>query len=76
MKDNREKHSMAPRGNRGHGGGPGGPMMRGSSEKVKDFKGTFRRLLRYLKPFQFRLIVVLITAQRSLVLQQRSCLKA
>ncbi len=62
MKDNREKHSMAPRGNRGHGGGPGGPMMRGSSEKVKDFKGTFRRLLRYLKPFQFRLIVVLITA--------------
>ncbi|MFC0216007.1 ABC transporter ATP-binding protein [Paenibacillus chartarius] len=37
-----------------------GPMM--PPEKPKDFKGTLRRLTRYLKPRQGALLVVLITA--------------
>ncbi|MCM3633782.1 ABC transporter ATP-binding protein [Paenibacillus camelliae] len=44
-------------------GGPGGPpgmMMPGV--KAKNFKGTLKRLLGYLKPFRLRLFIVLITA--------------
>ncbi|MGV2643825.1 ABC transporter ATP-binding protein, partial [Clostridium perfringens] len=42
------------------GGGPHGPGMAG--EKAKDFKGTFRRLTRYLKPHTGKLMIVLIAA--------------
>ena len=31
--------------------GPGRNM--GSGEKAKDFRGTIRRLLRYMKPYRF-----------------------
>ncbi|MEK4251604.1 ABC transporter ATP-binding protein [Paenibacillus sp. FSL W7-1287] len=44
-------------------GGPGGPpgmMMPGV--KAKNFKGTLKRLLGYLKPFRLRLFIVLLTA--------------
>lgn len=40
---------------RGHGLGQ--PI-----EKAKDFKGTFRRLLSYLKPYQYQLLGVLLAA--------------
>jgi ABC-type multidrug transport system fused ATPase/permease subunit len=43
----------------------GGPMGGGFGrpvEKAKDFKGTFRRLIRYLKPHKRNLIIVLIFA--------------
>lgn len=43
----------------GFGGGPGGPHM-GPVQKAKDFKGTLRRLLAYLKPFRVQLVVVLL----------------
>lgn len=43
------------------GFGPGGNMMV-QGAKIKDFKGTFRRLLTYLKPRQLHLMVVLLTA--------------
>lgn len=49
-----KKVSRGPRG--GHG-----PMGR-PVEKPKDFKGTFRRLVRYLRPHKVNLIVVLIFA--------------
>jgi len=54
----------------GHGGGPrGGPLgpMGRPAEKAKDFKGTFKRLMGYLKPRRFRLLVVLLFAVLSTV---------
>ena len=46
-----------------------GPMlsMAMPSEKVKDFKGTLKRLAGYLKPHYYRLITVLIAAVLSTV---------
>ena len=35
---------------------------RNGGEKAKDFKGTFRRLTRYLKPHTGKLLIVLIAA--------------
>lgn len=42
-------------------GGPMGHGM-GNFEKPKDFKGTFSKLLAYLKPYRLKLIIVLIFA--------------
>lgn len=53
-----------PQGGR-PGGHPGGMAMPG--EKPKNFKATFKRLLRYLKPRQNRLIAVFIAAILSTV---------
>jgi len=46
------------------GGRRGGPMGNFGApvEKAKDFKGTFKRLLRYLRPHRINLILVLIFA--------------
>ncbi|URN96600.1 MAG: ABC transporter ATP-binding protein/permease [Candidatus Pristimantibacillus lignocellulolyticus] len=44
----------------GPGGGPPGMMMPGA--KAKNFKGTFKRLIQYLKPYQIRLFIVFLTA--------------
>ncbi|MEG0775478.1 ABC transporter ATP-binding protein [Clostridium sp.] len=52
-----EKTQNRPRGGGPMGGGFGRPV-----EKAKDFKGTFRRLLRYLRPHKLNLIIVLIFA--------------
>ena len=67
-----EKHpgkGLPPRrmGGRGmrYAGGPPGFGMPG--EKAKDFKGTLRRLVGYLKPHKVNLIVVLIFAIASTV---------
>lgn len=53
----------------GHGpggpGGPGGMMIPGT--KAKDFKGSFRRLLGYLRPFYGTFLAVLILAIASCV---------
>ncbi|QYR21993.1 ABC transporter ATP-binding protein/permease [Paenibacillus sp. sptzw28] len=55
-------------GNFGFGPGRGGPGGMGMPvEKAKDFKGTLRRLIGYLKPHRFALIVVLLTAVLSTV---------
>lgn len=49
---------------RKHGGrGPGmGPNIGMPAEKAKNFKGTLKRLLSYLKPQIFQLIIVLLMA--------------
>ncbi len=47
------------------GGGPGAKMMPG--EKAKDFGKTMKTLLGYLKPYKFRLAVVLIFAIASTI---------
>lgn len=48
-------------GNRGPGfgppGGAGAPV-----QKAKDFKGTLKRIIGYLKPYKFRLLIVFIAA--------------
>ncbi len=58
MKDNRQqKPTIRPGG--GHGRGP---VMGMPTEKAKDFKGTLKRLLSYLKPFRLQLTIVMLTA--------------
>jgi ATP-binding cassette subfamily B protein len=47
------------------GFGPPGMLMPG--QKAKNFKGTFRRLLNYLKPYRMQLLAVFITAALSTV---------
>ncbi|MGP0584594.1 ABC transporter ATP-binding protein [Paenibacillus timonensis] len=57
---------------RGHGGpggpgGHGGPGMGMPVEKAKDFKGTLKRLIRYLRPHKVQLAAVLVMAILSTV---------
>ena len=47
----------------GHGRGRG--MMAG--DKAKDFSGSIRKLLRYLKPFALRLIIIILIASASTI---------
>lgn len=49
----------------GPGGGPPG-MLRGG-EKARDFKGTMKKLVRYLSPYNFHFLVVLLLAVASTV---------
>ena len=49
----------------GPGGGPPG-MLRGG-EKARDFKGTMKKLVRYLGPYKFHFLVVLLLAVASTV---------
>lgn len=55
-----ENKQRGPMGGRGPGHGPMGMMMPG--QKAKDFKGTFKRLLGYLKPRKTQLLAVVFTA--------------
>ncbi|MEK5257286.1 ABC transporter ATP-binding protein [Paenibacillus sp. FSL F4-0125] len=57
---------VAPRAHKGPGPG-GGPGMRMPAEKAKDFKGTLRRLIKYLRPRMVQLIIVLVMAIASTV---------
>ncbi|QHT63560.1 ABC transporter ATP-binding protein [Paenibacillus lycopersici] len=52
-----------PPGGFGFGPGRGGPGGMGMPvQKAKDFKGTLRRLIGYLRPHRFALLIVLLTA--------------
>jgi len=66
MSDNRSTPGRAA-GIRGPGFGRGGPGGRFAAmgAKAKDFKGTMRQLVSYLKPFRFIIIVVWILALAS-----------
>lgn len=55
-----------PRGPMG-GHGPGGPGMR-PSEKAKDFKGTLKKLVKYMRLSLFAIIVSLVFAAASVIL--------
>ena len=63
-----EQRSMSrpPRGPMG-GHGPGGPGMR-PGEKAKDFKGTLKKLVKYMRPSLFAIIVSLVFAAASVIL--------
>lgn len=50
----------------GHRGGPAGALVR-PVEKARDFKGTLKRLLKYLAPRRFQLITIFLTAILSTV---------
>ena len=50
-----QKQNNRPRGPMGHG-------MRGGGEKAKDFKGTMKKLLNYIKPFKFSFIIGILCA--------------
>jgi len=54
---NKQKNGMG-----GPGGGPMGSFARGPVAKAKDFKGTLKRLLSYLKPQRVSFILVFIFA--------------
>ncbi len=56
-----------PMGGPGHGG-PGGMFMRMPAGKSKDFKGSFRRLMRELRPESRLIVVVLVLAVISVTL--------
>ncbi|SCG84292.1 putative ABC transporter ATP-binding protein Mb1303c [Proteiniborus sp. DW1] len=55
-----------PQQGRGHG------HMMGGGEKPKDFKGTFSKLLRYLKPYRLKLIIVMLFAIGSTIFTIRA----
>ena len=52
-------------GTRGPGGG--GPRMGMPVEKAKNFKGTLKRLITYLKPYKVQLLFVLLAAIMSTI---------
>lgn len=56
-----------PQGGRGPGPFGGGPGMMMPGQKAKNFKGTFRRLVRYLHPYRWRLSIVLAAAIASTI---------
>lgn len=61
MSENR--NSKRPAGGMGHrGGGPMGSFAGGPVAKAKDFKGTLKRLLGYLKPQRTKFILVFVFA--------------
>jgi len=60
MSEMKKEQAVVVRGPMG-GGGPGGGM-RGVVEKPKDFRGTLRRLVWYLKPQTAKLVVVILLA--------------
>jgi ATP-binding cassette, subfamily B, multidrug efflux pump len=61
-KESKNNRHEQRQGVRGPGGGGGLHGMGAPVEKAKDFKGTLKRLIGYLKPFKFQLISVFITA--------------
>ncbi|PYE50848.1 ABC transporter ATP-binding protein [Paenibacillus barcinonensis] len=63
----RTAERKAPSAPRGPGHPGGGMGMRPPAEKAKDFKGTLRRLIQYLKPHSVRLLWVLVAAILSTV---------
>ncbi|MBK8023271.1 MAG: ABC transporter ATP-binding protein [Chloroflexi bacterium] len=72
QRSNQQRGPMGPMGGpgRGPGPGPGGPGGHGigmKAEKARDFKGTMRKLIQYLREYQLSIFVVLIFAIASTV---------
>ncbi|WP_066062599.1 ABC transporter ATP-binding protein [Neobacillus soli] len=60
---NNQRHEQKEGVRKGGPGGGFGPMGMGMPvQKAKDFKGTLKRLISYLKPYKLQLFAVLITA--------------
>ncbi|MEI6876338.1 MAG: ABC transporter ATP-binding protein, partial [Spirochaetota bacterium] len=67
MRTGGARPAVGPGMGRGRGPGMGGPMggMGRPVEKPKNFKGSFKRLLGYLKPYRARLVLVFLLAVAS-----------
>jgi len=65
MSEENRQRGPEPRQRMGPGGGHGPGGFGRPVEKAKDFKGTLRRLLAYLKPFRINLLIVFIFAVAS-----------
>lgn len=57
----KQSDSMPPKKKTDHGFGMGGPMG-AKTEKAKNFKGTMKNLLTYMKPYMKSIIVALVLA--------------
>ncbi len=68
---NIRENNMKNRQSRGMGHGPMGGM-RGNFEKPKNFKGTFSKLLNYLRPYRLKLIIVVLFAIGSTIFTIRA----
>ncbi len=69
-KQNTSSMNLSPKKPRLGGFGMGGGHsrgMRGAIEKPKNFRGTMRKLIRYLKPYHFSIILVLVFAITSTI---------
>ncbi|NLM62554.1 MAG: ABC transporter ATP-binding protein [Clostridiales bacterium] len=55
----RARRPMGPPPGGGFRGGPGGPMGM-PAEKAKDFKGTLKRVLKYLKPYWWGIALIAV----------------
>ncbi|MBP2001895.1 ATP-binding cassette subfamily B protein [Paenibacillus shirakamiensis] len=66
MSDNHKSGPPAG-GGMGRGHGPGGPGMVMPGDKAKDFKGTLRRLMGYLRPHRGQIILVILMAVLSTI---------
>lgn len=68
--DNLSSQKLPKGGNfgMGHGGRRHGRGMRGAVEKPKDFKGTMRKLIKYLKPYHLSIVLVILFAIISTIL--------
>jgi len=66
---NRRTAGSPPRGGPGGHGpmGGGGPMAMMRGEKARDFKGTMRKLIRYLGSYRLLIVVVMLFAVASTV---------
>lgn len=62
MSESSSRQGNARGGMRGGPGGPGGHGFGAPVQKAKDFKGTLKRLITFLKPHQAKLILVFILA--------------
>ncbi|KAF5089502.1 putative ABC transporter ATP-binding protein [anaerobic digester metagenome] len=65
--NNLKTPKRGPMGGGGMGRGPGGPAGMMPGEKAKDFKGSLKKLARYLSVYKIRLFFVLIFAVASTV---------
>ena len=65
MSEEMNKSTTARKSRGPMGGGPMGMM--GPAQKPKDFKGTLKALLKYLRPFQISICVVLLFAVASTI---------
>ena len=53
-----QQSSARPRSSGVHRGPMGGPVAGGGTERAKDFRGTVRTLLQYLRAFRWQLVLV------------------
>ncbi|MEK6265495.1 MAG: ABC transporter ATP-binding protein/permease [Clostridium sp.] len=62
MSEHNKKETRPPQRQRGGGGGHMGPGSMAAGEKARDFKGTMKKLIKYLSVYKLSIIIVLLFA--------------